>query len=139
MAQKNYKEILIIYSDFYPSISKNLLDGAETYLKKKKINFEKKRVDGSLELPIVLSKFYKKYSGFILLGCVIKGQTDHYQIVKDICLSQIYSIACENSLPLATAILTVENYEQALERSDTKKKNLGQRAAKVCCDLIEIL
>ena len=139
MAQEKYKEVLIIYSDFYPLVSENLLSAAQTYLKEKKIEYDAKRVDGSLELPIVLSKFKDKYSGFIVLGCIVKGETDHYQVVKDVCLNQIYSLACKHSLPLSTAILTVDNIDQAIERSDPNKKDLGTKAAAICCNLIKIL
>ena len=96
MEQKKYKKILIIFSDFYPEVSKNLIDGAESYLKKKKIEYEKKKVDGSLEIPFLLHKFKNKFHGFIVLGCVIKGETDHYEIVKNICLNQIYSLHTKN-------------------------------------------
>ena len=77
--------------------------------------------------------------GYIIIGCVIKGETDHYDIVKNITFFQIYKIAYENILPLSCALLTVENYSQALERSDTKKKNLGGLAAKTCLNLIKKL
>ncbi len=139
MAQKKSKKILIIYSDFYPEISKNLLSGAESYLKKKTVNYETKRADGSLEIPFLLTKYINDYSGFIILGCVIKGETDHYQVVKDICLGNIYSLAYNNLVPLGSALLTVDNYKQAIERSDIKKKNLGEKAAIVCHNLINNL
>ena len=139
MEQKDFNKILIIYSDFYKDISNNLLLGSESYLKEMKIPYDKKRVDGSLEIPFLLSKYFKDYSGFIILGCVIKGETDHYQIVKDICFKKIYSFAYDNCIPLGTALLTVNNHEQALERSDIKKKNLGKNAAMACFNLIKYL
>ncbi len=139
MAQRNSKKILIIFSDFYPEVSRNLLSGAESYLKQKKILYEKKRVDGSLEIPFILSKFRKSFDGFIVLGCIIKGETDHYQIVKDICLNHIYNIAYKECIPIGSAILTVNNFDQALDRSDVKKKNLGKNAALVCCNLLKII
>ncbi len=139
MVQRKSKKVLIIFSDFYQEVSKNLIKGAEFELKKKKIIFEKKRVDGSLEIPFLIHKFLKEYNGFIVLGCVIKGETDHYEVVKNICLNEIYEIAYKNIIPLGSAILTVNNFEQALERSDIKKKNFGGKAAKVCCNLIETL
>ena len=104
-----------------------------------KVSYDKKRVDGSLEIPFLLSKFYKNYSGIIILGCVIEGETDHYQIVKDICFKRIYSFAYDNSIPLGTALLTVNTYEQALERSDTTKRNLGENAAIACLNLVKCL
>jgi len=139
MEQKDFNKILIIYSDFYKDISNNLLLGSENYLKEMKIPYDKKKVDGSLEIPFLLSKYFKDYSGVIILGCVIKGETDHYQIVKDICFKKIYSFAYDNCIPLGTALLTVNNHEQALERSDIKKKNLGKNAAMACFNLIKYL
>ena len=132
-------KILIIYSNFYLKISKNLLIGAESFLKSKKINFEKISVDGTLEIPIILSKFKDDYDGFILLGCVIKGETDHYNVVKDVALNQVYEISCKFTLAVATGILTVSNFDQAIERSDPSKKNVGGHAAKVCLNLLKIL
>ena len=136
MEQKDFSKILIIYSDFYKEISKNLLLGSENFLKKMRVSYDKQRVDGSLEIPFLLSKFYRDYSGIIILGCVIKGETDHYNIVKDITLSKIYDFSYENNFPVSNALLTVENYSQALDRSKTNRKNLGQNAAKVCLELI---
>ena len=138
MEKKNfYKKILIISSDFYPEISNNLQEGVLEVLKSENINFELKSINGSLEIPFFLEKFKKQYLGYIIIGCIIKGETDHYEVVKNITFPQIYKIAYENLLPLSSALLTVENYSQALERSDTKKKNLGGLAAKTCLNLIK--
>jgi len=133
------KKILIIYSNFYPEISKNLLVGVENALQKNKFLFKKISVDGTLEIPFVLEKYKKKFIGFIILGCVIKGKTDHYNMVRDIAFKQIYKIAYDNKIPLSTALLMVENYAQALERSKFEKKNLGGNAACACINLINIL
>ena len=139
MEQKKSKKILIIFSDFYSEVTKNLIDGAENYLNQNNISFEKKKVDGSLEIPFLLHKFKNEFDGFIVLGCVIKGETDHYEIVKDICLNAVYSFAYKECIALGCSILTVNNLEQAIERSDIKKKNLGGAAAKACCNLLKII
>ena len=139
MAQKKFKKILIIFSDFYPEISENLINGAESYLISNNFLFDKIRVDGSLEIPFLLHKFQNDYSGFIVLGCIIKGETDHYDVVKNISMNEIYSLVYKKVLPLGSAILTVNNLKQAKERSDIKKKNFGGKAAMVCCNLIKIL
>ncbi|MFL2661082.1 MAG: 6,7-dimethyl-8-ribityllumazine synthase [Alphaproteobacteria bacterium] len=139
MEQKDFRKILIIYSDFYKDITKNLLMGSEDFLKEMRVTYDKKKVNGSLEIPFLLSKYYKDYSGVIILGCVIKGETDHYQIVKDICFKRIYRFAYDNSIPLGTALLTVNNHEQAQERSDVKRRNLGRNAAVACLNLIKYL
>ena len=138
MEKKNFnKKILIISSNFYPEISNNLQVGVIDVLKSQNINFELKIINGSLEIPFFLEKFKKQYLGYIIIGCIIKGETDHYEVVKNITFPQIYKVAYENILPLSSALLTVENYSQALERSDTKKKNLGGLAAKTCLNLIK--
>ena len=133
------KKVLIIYSNFYPEISENLLEGAELILQEKKNFYKKISVDGSLEIPFVLEKHKKNFKGFIILGCVIKGETDHYYMVRDIALKQIYKIAYENKIPLSSAVLTVKNYSQAVERSELEKKNLGANAANVCINLMNLL
>ena len=140
MEKKNFNnKILIISSNFYPDISKNLQEGVLNVLKNEKIDFELKIINGSLEIPFFLERYKRQFLGYIIIGCVIKGETDHYDIVKNITFFQIYKIAYENILPLSCALLTVENYSQALERSDTKKKNLGGLAAKTCLNLIKKL
>jgi len=139
MVQKNYpKKILIIFSDFYPKISENLLNGAKKVLEKENIIYEIVRVDGTLEIPFVFQKYKNRFSGFIILGCVIKGETDHYEIVKNITINYIYELSYKELLPMSCAILTVENYSQALERS-LGERNQGERTAKVCLNLIDLL
>ena len=127
MVQKKSKKVLIIFSDFYPEISANLVNGAESYLISKNFIFDKIRVDGSLEIPYILHKFQNDYLGFIVIGCVIKGETDHYDIVKNISMYEIYSLVYKKTIPLGSAILTVNNVEQAIERSDIKKKILVEK------------
>ena len=127
MVQKKSKKVLIIFSDFYPEISVNLINGAESYLISNNIFFDKMRVDGSLEIPFVLHKFQNDYLGFIVLGCIIKGETDHYDVVKNISMNEIYSLVYKKVIPLGSAILTVNNFKQAIERSDIKKKILEEK------------
>ena len=86
-----------------------------------------------------MGKNREKFSGYIILGCIIKGETDHYEVVKKSTFNYIYKFSYDYSFPLSTALLTVNNYDQALERSKVNKKNLGGNAAKVCLDLINKL
>ena len=133
------KKILIIVSTYYKEVSDNLLNGAENTLRENNLDFEVKKIEGSLEIPFLLKKYIKEYDGYIILGCVIQGETDHYEVVKNISLNNIYKIAYENEVALASALLTVKNFEQALERSKIDKKNLGGKAAKVCLNLLKVL
>ena len=137
MEQKNYnKKVLIISSNFYPEISDNLIEGATKFLESKKCQYEILSVPGSMEIPLFLKKQKNDFGGYIILGCVIKGETDHYEVVKNITLSKIYEFSYENQFPISNALLTVKNYSQALERSRVDKKNLGENAAKVCLELM---
>ena len=140
MERKKFQnKVLIIYSNFYSEISDNLLDGATKFLKKENISYETLCVPGSLEIPFFLKKNREKFSGYIILGCIIKGETDHYEVVKKSTFNSIYKFSYDYSFPLSSALLTVNNYDQALERSKVNKKNLGGNAAKVCLDLINKL
>ena len=139
MEQKNSKNILIIIADFYDEISSNLKNGAINYLNKLKYPYDIKFVPGTLEIPIILSSFSKKYDGFIVLSCIIKGETDHYDIVKNIALTEIYKIAYANNLIMGSGIITADNYEQALSRSKISKENYGGRAAVACHKLLSLI
>ena len=139
MEQKDSKNILIIIADFYEEISSNLKNGATNYLNKINYSYDIKFVPGTLEIPIILSSFSKKYDGFIVLSCLIKGETDHYDVVKNIALNEIYKIAYVNNLIMGSGIITANNYEQALSRSKISKENYGGRAANACHKLLSLI
>ena len=104
------KKILIIASTFYSKISDKLLNGSKNILDENKVNYDVKKVSGSLEIPFILEKYKNKYDGYIVLGCIIQGETDHHEVVKEISIKHIYKIAYKNKLPLSSAILTVKNF-----------------------------
>ena len=88
-------------------------------------------VPGALEIPVILEK-YKKVFCFIILGCVIRGETSHYDLVVNVTSSSVYKIVNKDKLPLAFSLLTVENYQQAIERF-IEKKNLGAKVLLLVC------
>ena len=139
MEQKDSKNILIIVADFYEEISSSLKNGATNYLKQKKYSYDIKNVPGTLEIPFLLTSFSKKYDAFLVLSCIIKGETDHYEIVKNIALKEIYKIAYTNNLIMGSGIITANNYEQALSRSKISKENYGGRAAHACHKLLSLI
>lgn len=139
MEQKDSKNILIIVADFYEEISSNLKNGATNYLKQKKYSYDIKNVPGTLEIPFLLTSFSKEYDAFLVLSCIIKGETDHYEIVKNIALKEIYKIAYTNNLIMGSGIITANNYEQALSRSKISKENYGGRAAHACHKLLSLI
>tara|TARA_B100000242_G_C42914484_1_gene423988 strand:- start:406 stop:828 length:423 start_codon:yes stop_codon:yes gene_type:complete len=133
------KKILIINADYYPEISENLLNGSSHVLKESNIEFEVIHVPGALEIPVILEKYKKKFSGFIIFGCVIRGETSHYDLVVNVTSSSVYKIVNKDKLPLAFSLLTVENYQQAIERSIEEKKNLGAKAAVTCVQMMKLI
>ena len=114
---------------------------AVTFLKEKRIFFNIIEVPGALEIPQALSlqiNFFKNtefsYEGLIALGCVIKGETYHFEIVSNETNRGLMDLALKHSFPLGNGIITAYNYEQALKRSFDK----GNEAASACYELIKI-
>ena len=133
------KKILIINADYYPEISENLLNSSSRVLKESNVEFEVINVPGALEIPVILEKYKKNFSGFIIFGCVIRGATSHYDLVVNVTSSSVYKIVNKDKLPLAFCLLTVENYQQAIERSSLENKNLGGKAAETCMQMIKLI
>ena len=132
------KNILIVESRYYEDIAEMLLDAAVDEINKYKYNYKTIEVLGALEIPILISKAIKenKYDGFIALGCVVRGETSHYDIVSSISASSFLTLVNKHLIPITNGILTVNNRQQALFRADKNKKNHGGHAAKACIKLI---
>ena len=135
------KKCLIVYSDYYKEISKNILNGALTVLKKNKVQFETYCVDGSFEIPqlinIILKK-NKKYSSAIALGCIIKGQTPHFNIISKTISDSIMSLSLKYNIPISNGVLNCLSLSQAKIRS-SKNKNKGIEAAKALISVLKNL
>ena len=130
------KKVLIVISDYYEEIGKNLLKGSITELKLNNINYDILFAPGCFEIPLLISKNIKKYKGFIALGCVIRGETYHFELIANECARKIIDISNENLKPIGFGILTCENIKQAKIRSDVRKKNKGKEAANACIKLL---
>ena len=125
---KKYK-FLIVASTFYPTITEGLLNGAVTELKRLKFKYDLFRVNGSLEIPVQISILLKrkKYDAVIAVGCIIKGQTDHYEFIANAITNSLLSISVENRIPISNTVLTCSSVKQATERS-SKKLNRAREA-----------
>ena len=133
------KSILIIESDYYSEISYNLFTSAKEVIEKNNYRYEVIKVPGALEIPVTLKKYKDEFIGFIILGCVIKGETSHNEIVQNITSNSIYDIVNKNQLALGFGLLTVENIKQAEIRSSKNMKNVGRKSAEACIKMINIL
>ncbi|NBX52466.1 MAG: 6,7-dimethyl-8-ribityllumazine synthase [Proteobacteria bacterium] len=135
------KKILIVQAVFYEDISKMLLDGAIKEINKNNLDYDIITVSGALEIPIAIAITINKnnyYDGYIALGCVIRGETSHYDTVCNESARGLMDIGIKNKIPIANGIITVENEEQALERANPKKLNKGGYAVKACIKLIQL-
>ena len=117
------KKYLIVVADYYKDISKGLLNSALKSIPK--INFVKViKVPGVFEIPVTISKNIKKYDGFLALGCVIKGETPHFDFISQASTNAIMDLSIINKKPIGNGIITCLNMRQAKAR---KKK--GSEAA----------
>ncbi len=116
------KKILIVIADYYKDITPTLLSSAKTNLK----NFSLKiiKVPGVFEIPVTISKNIKKYDAFIALGCVIKGETPHFDFISSATTNSIMNLSVKNKKPIGNGIITCLNKKQARAR-----KNKGKEAA----------
>ncbi len=136
--------VLLVSSPYYKLISKNLIKGASDVLNNKSVNFDVLSVPGALEIPpaikFVSSSTNKSnfFDGYIALGCVIRGETYHFEIVANESARSLSNLSVLSLLPIGNGILTVENMEQEILRSDPKKLNKGAGAALACLSLKEI-
>lgn len=128
---------LIIEARFYDEIADALFEGAEAALNEVKARFERISVPGVLEIPAALAMALdaaerdgKPYDGAVALGCVIRGETTHYDIVANESARAIMELAVERRLAFGNGILTVENDDQAWARARRSDKDKGGDAAR---------
>jgi len=129
-------KVLIVSSNYYDKVSSNLIKGATEELKIKNIEFDVIYAPGCFEVPFFISKNIKKYKGFIALGCLIRGETYHFNLIANECARKIIDISNNSLKPIGFGILTCENLNQAINRSDIRKKNKGREAANACIKLL---
>ena len=125
------KKILIVRAAYYQDISDELnikaLETIEPFADS--IGFV---VPGVFEIPVIISKYIKEYDGFIALGCVIKGETPHFDFISQSSIDAIMKLSIEHKKPIGNGIITCLNKNQAIVRSKTK----GQEAAKAVMEVL---
>lgn len=131
--------VLIVDARYYPAISDALHKGAVAELDATHAHHETVTVSGALEIPIAIAMAHKtehKFEGYVALGCVIRGETKHFDIVSQLSAQSLLDFAVREALAVTNGILTVENEEQAMERALPEKQNRGGHAARACLELI---
>jgi len=125
-------KILIVTARYYKNFSENLEFYASVVLNNK-AKYKFVSVPGVFEIPVVISKNIKKYDAFLALGCVIKGETPHFDFISQATTQAIMSLSIEHKKPIGNGIITSLNKKQAFTRS--KKK--GQEAANAVLSVLK--
>jgi len=128
--------VLIVEARFYPHISDALLDGAAHALEEADVPFERLEVPGALEIPAAIRLAAGRFDGFVALGCVIRGETFHFEIVASESARGLMDLAVHDGLCIGNGILTVEDEAQAMQRALRSGFDKGGDAARACLALM---
>ena len=127
------KKFLVVASNYYKDISKNLINGSLKKLKSTNNDITVIKVPGTFEIPVVISKNLKRFNGFIALGCVIKGQTPHFDFICNATFISLSNLSTKSNKPIGNGIITALNMKQAIKRSYLK----GKEAANAVLEVIK--
>ena len=138
------RKILIVESRYYDEIAAALLDGATRALAAAGARFERIEVPGAFEIPAAV-KFAasgaaasSEFDGFVALGCVIRGETTHYDYVCQESARGLQDLAVQHNLAIGYGILTCENREQAMARAAIDRGDKGGFVARACLTMIDL-
>jgi 6,7-dimethyl-8-ribityllumazine synthase len=142
MAKPKKLKILIVEARFYDELSDALLEGAKAALEEAGARYHVVTVPGALEIPAAISFALEddesEYDGFVALGCVIRGETYHFEIVANESSRALMQLSVEEALAIGNGILTVENAEQAWARARIGEGDKGGFAARAALTMIAL-
>ncbi|NTU76573.1 MAG: 6,7-dimethyl-8-ribityllumazine synthase [Alphaproteobacteria bacterium] len=139
--------VMVIESRFYDDVADKLLEGVKAVLERAGTTYDVHAVPGTLEIPAAISYAVKalnfdamrrRYDGYVALGCVLKGETQHDEIVAHESAHGLQKLALQHTLAIGTGILTCGTIDQAMERADPARQDRGGAAAEACLRLIEL-
>ncbi len=139
--------LLIVEARYYDDIGEELIKGAEAALSAAGASFERIKVPGAFEIPAAIRMAVdatdqptggRRFDGFVALGCVIRGETSHYDYVCTESARKLQDLACEFTLALGYGILTCETREQAWARARVDGKDKGGEATRACLAMVEL-
>ncbi len=138
---------MIVEARYYDDIADELIRGALSVITQAGVTYERYQVPGAFEIPAAIrfairslefESRLRRIDGYIALGCVIRGETSHYDYICGESARALQDLACTYSIALGYGILTVENHDQAVERAAVDKRNKGGDAATACLEMIEL-
>lgn len=140
--------LMIIEARYYEDISELLLKGAVDVIAAKRSTYEIFQVPGALEIPLAIKMGMlrptgtgsreRKFDGYVALGCVLRGETSHYDIVCNESARGLGYLSLKYDIPIGNGILTCDTHEQALERADPAKLNKGADAVNAALALVNL-
>ena len=137
------KNFCLVFADYYPDITNMLVEGSTREILDAesknilKIGYDQIHVPGVFEIPVTIAKLINKYDAFVALGCVIKGETPHFDLITKAVVNTIMDLSVKNKKPIGNGIITCLNKQQAIERADPNKKNKGGEAAAAVLETLE--
>nr|WP_221212344.1 6,7-dimethyl-8-ribityllumazine synthase [Brevundimonas lenta] len=137
--------VLIVEARFYDDLADALLDGAKDVLRSQGVEFDVVSVPGALEVPTAIAMAddaarlptAPRYDGYVALGCVIRGETYHFEIVSDQSAAGLRNLGLKG-VAIGNGILTTEDEDQAWARARRSEGDKGGGAARACLDLIAL-
>lgn len=142
MAKPDSLKLLIVEARFYDDLSDALLEGAKAALTEAGASYDVVTVPGALEIPaaiaFTLDEDGSDYDGYVALGCVIRGETYHFEIVANESCRALMQLSVEEELAIGNGILTVENEEQAWARASVDRGDKGGFAARAALTMIAL-
>ena len=130
--------ILVVESRYYPEIADALISGAEREIKRNGAALERVVVPGAFEIPGAIALAAGRYDGFIALGCVIRGETTHYDYVCGESARGLMDLAVRDKLAIGYGIVTVDNADQAWARVALDRGDKGGDAAHACLAMVAL-
>jgi len=133
--------ILVVEARYYTHIADELLRGAIAELERAGTTFERVAVPGAFEIPAAIQFAHLSragFDGYVALGCVIRGETSHYDLICAECARGLQDLALRERLAIGFGVLTVESEAQALARARIDQRNKGAEAARACLAMIEL-
>ena len=138
--------VLVVEAPYYRDISGQLLEGARRVLEAAAAQFDVVAVPGDLEIPTAIALAEEsgrfpvsvRYDGYVALGCVIRGETYHFEIVANESARGLTQLGIDHRLAIGNGILTVEDEDQAIWRADPTQGDKGGHAARACLELIAL-
>ena len=131
-------KVLILEARFHENITDMLVQGAIAVLEKSGIKYERLPVPGSFEIPGAIKFALNMYDGFVALGCVIRGETSHFEYVCAESARGLMSLSIDHNVAIGFGVLTCDTEAQAIHRADPKQLDKGGDAALACLRMIEL-